>query len=81
MCSHSCTGRRAVGREHSPRSSSANRMGAGLKFSQPHYLQPVCQEAGDPLTDRGGEGELCQFSKINVLTTSNAPSRALTLRT
>ncbi len=21
----------------------------------------VCQEAGDPLTDRGGDGELCQF--------------------
>jgi len=30
-------------------------------FSQPHYLQPVCQEAGDPLTDRGGDGELFQF--------------------
>ncbi len=22
---------------------------------------PVCQEAGDPLTDGGGDGELCQF--------------------
>ncbi len=30
-------------------------------FPQPHYLLPVCQEAGDSLTDRGGDGELCQF--------------------
>ncbi len=22
---------------------------------------PVCQEAGDPLEDGGGDGELCQF--------------------
>ncbi len=32
-----------------------------LEFSQPHYLLPVCQEASDPLTDGGGDGELCQF--------------------
>ncbi len=31
------------------RSSSADRAGAGWEFSQPHYLLPVCQEAGDPL--------------------------------
>ncbi len=43
------------------RSSSADRTGAGWAFSQPHYLLPVCQEAGDPLTDGGGDGELCQF--------------------
>ncbi len=43
------------------RSSSADRTGAGWEFSQPHYLLPVCQEAGDPLTDRCGDGELCQF--------------------
>ncbi len=30
-------------------------------FFQFHYLLPVCQEAGDPLTDGGGDGELCQF--------------------
>ncbi len=24
-------------------------------------MLPVCQEAGDPLTDEGGGGELCQF--------------------
>jgi len=30
-------------------------------LSQPHYLLPVCQEAGDPLTGGGGTGELCQF--------------------
>ncbi len=41
-------------------SSSADRTGAGGEFSQPHYLLPVCQEAGDPLTDGGGDGELCQ---------------------
>ncbi len=35
-------------------SSSADRTGAGCVFS-------VCQEAGDPLTDGGGHGELCQF--------------------
>ncbi len=23
-------------------------------------MLPVCQEAGDPLTDGGGDGELCQ---------------------
>ncbi len=43
------------------RSSSADRTGAGWAFSQPHYLLPVCQKAGDPLTDGGGNGELCQF--------------------
>ncbi len=43
------------------RSSSADRSGAGWEFSQPHYLLPVCQEAGDPLTDGGGNRELCQF--------------------
>ncbi len=31
------------------------------EFSQLHYLLPVCQEARDPLTDGGGDGELCQF--------------------
>ncbi len=24
-------------------------------------MLPVCQEAGDPLTDGGGDRELCQF--------------------
>ncbi len=43
------------------KSFSADRAGAGWEFSQPHYLLPVCQEAGDPLTDGGGDGELCQF--------------------
>ncbi len=43
------------------RSSSAKRMGAGWKLSQPYYLLPVIHEAGDPLTDGGGDGELCQF--------------------
>ncbi len=43
------------------RSSSADRAGAGWEFSQPHYLLPVCQEAGDPLTDGSGDRELCQF--------------------
>ncbi len=37
------------------RSSSADRAGAGGEFSQPHYLLPVSQEAGDPLTDGGGD--------------------------
>ncbi len=40
------------------RSSSADRTGAGCVFSQPHYLLPVCQEAVDPLTDRGWHREL-----------------------
>ncbi len=40
------------------RSSSADCTSAGCEFAQPHYLLPVCQEAGDPLTDRGGDGEL-----------------------
>ncbi len=31
------------------------------EFFQPHYLLTVCQETGDPLTDGGGDGELCQF--------------------
>ncbi len=48
-------------------SSSADRAGAGWEFSQPHYLLPVCQEAGDPLTDGGGDGELCQFILKGVL--------------
>ncbi len=43
------------------RSSSADCTGAGWEFSQPHNLLPVCQEAGYPLTDGGGDGELCQF--------------------
>ncbi len=43
------------------RSSSAVRAGAGCEFSQPYYLLPVCQEAGDPVTDGGGDGELCQL--------------------
>ncbi len=43
------------------RSSSAVRAGAGCEFSLPYYLLPVCQEAGDPVTDGGGDGELCQF--------------------
>ncbi len=43
------------------RSSSADRTGAGWEFSQLYCLLPVCQEAGDPLTDGGGDGELCQF--------------------
>ncbi len=44
------------------KSFSADRAGAGWEFSQPHYLLPVCQEAGDPLADGGGDGgELCQF--------------------
>ncbi len=30
-------------------------------MSQPHYLLPVCHEAGDPLEDGVGDGELCQF--------------------
>ncbi len=42
-------------------SSGADRAGAGWEFSQPHYLLLVCQEAGDPLIDGGGNGELCQF--------------------
>ncbi len=25
------------------------------------YFLYICQEAGDPLTDGGGDGELCQF--------------------
>ncbi len=36
------------------RSSSADGAGVGCEFSQPHKLLPVCQEAGDPLTDGGG---------------------------
>ncbi len=43
------------------RSSSDDCTGAGCVFSQPHYLLPVCQEAGDPLTYGDGDGELCQF--------------------
>ncbi len=43
------------------RSSSADHTGVGCVFSQPHYLLPVCQEAGDALTDGGGDGKLCQF--------------------
>ncbi len=43
------------------RSSSADRTGTGCVFSQLYCLLPVCQEAGDPLTDGGGDGELCQF--------------------
>ncbi len=45
------------------RSSSADRTGAGCVFSQPHYLLPVCQEAGDPLTDGGGDGKLSVYSE------------------
>ncbi len=55
MHSHSCTENTAL------RSSSADRTGAGWEFSQPRYLLPVCQEAGDTLTDEGGDGELSQF--------------------
>ncbi len=40
------------------RSSSADRTSAGCVFSQPHSLLSVCQEAGDPLTDGWGHGEL-----------------------
>ncbi len=29
-------------------------MGVVCEFSQPHKLLPVCQEAGDTLTDGGG---------------------------
>ncbi len=57
MCSHSCTGRRAVGREHSPEELQCWSYGCWM----PHYLLPVCLEASDPLTDGGGDGELCQF--------------------
>ncbi len=49
MCSRSCI------------SPSADRVGAGCELSQLNYLLPVCQEARDPLTDGGGDGELCQF--------------------
>ncbi len=50
------------GENTAPRSSSADRAGAGGDLSQPHYLLPVCQKAGDPQTDGGGgDGELCQF--------------------
>ncbi len=49
------------------RSSSADRAGAGWDLSQPHYLLSVCQEAGDPLTDGGGDGQLCQFILKGVL--------------
>ncbi len=50
-----------MGTPEALRSSSTDRMGAGCVFSQPHYLLPVSQEAGDPLTDGGVHGELCQF--------------------
>ncbi len=49
------------------RSSSADRTGAGWEFSQPHKLLLVCQEAGDPLTEGGGDGKLCQFILKGVL--------------
>ncbi|KAK3534952.1 hypothetical protein QTP70_002044 [Hemibagrus guttatus] len=35
------------------RSSSADGVGIGCEFTQPHSLLPVCQVAGDPLTDGG----------------------------
>ncbi len=58
-----CTVIRVQGEEQwgentAPRSSSADHMGAGCVFSQPHLLLPVWQEAVDPLTDGGGHGEL-----------------------
>ncbi len=54
-------GKEQWGENAALRSSSADCVGAGWEFSQPHYLLSVCQEADDPLTDGGGDGELCQF--------------------
>ncbi len=54
------------------RSSSADGVGAVWEFSQPHLLLSVCQEAGDPLTDGGGDGELCQFIQSWSLQTGSS---------
>ncbi len=43
------------------RGASSDGESSGCEFAQPHYLLPVCQEAGDPLTDGGGHRELCEF--------------------
>ncbi len=51
-------GKEQWGENTALRSSSADPTGAGCLFSQPHKLLPGCQEAIDPLTDRGGYGEL-----------------------
>ncbi len=54
-------GEKQWGENAALRGSSAGAAGAGWEFSQPHKLLPVCQEAGDPLTDGGGYRELCPF--------------------
>ncbi len=53
---------RTISRENAAlRGASADGESSGCEFAQPHYLLPVCQEAGGPLTDGGGHRELCQF--------------------
>ncbi len=59
ICAVVCVeGKEQWGENTSPRSSSADHTHAGCVYPQPHYLLPVCQEAGDPLTDSGGHREL-----------------------
>ncbi len=53
-----CRERRAVGREHSPEELQCWWCGCWMCIFSASLVLPVCQEAVDPLTDGGGDGEL-----------------------